>query len=549
MPLPARVQEATVTMATKDTKTDQPQRTQRSRSPRTQSIFFTCVLRDFVSLVTFVAIVLCALVAHVPAQSDITETDLEAASVGRMLRVGSPADGHVIVLPLEVYVSRVLAGEGEPRAAEAAQQALAIAIRTFALKHTARHARDGYDLCDNTHCQVLRPSTPTSRRAAMATVAQVLTYRGELAEVFYSASCGGRSERAADVWPGAEYPYLASRPDDVCEHDPVWTVDFNLRDVQSALARAGFEGSGLKDVRVDGRTASGRVSQLRLSGLHPDVITGDQFRQAVGAVDLRSTAFEIEKRGTRLHFVGHGFGHGVGMCVIGAGRRATRGESARAILAQYYPGLDLIPLSGVASPNDSLTAAAPTPPVTVATGAPIAATPRASGIRALVPASSLVSPPDLERLASRAHDDLSKVLGSSALPMTIRLHDTLDSFRLATNRPWWVSEVAEGSEVDLAPAAVLAQRGGLEASVRMAVAELLVSGPLSGRPEWVRIGAARYFSRGLAASAPASPRVRCPSDAELRLAVSAPAQREAEVRAEACFVRELQKTHEWRAVR
>jgi hypothetical protein len=402
----------------------------------------------------------------------------------------------------------------------------------------------------------------------MATAGQVLTYRGEVAEVFYSASCGGRSERAGDVWPGADYPYLVSRKDDVCEDDPAWTVDFSLDEVQRALARAGFEGGRLKDVRVDGRTSSGRVARLHVSGLRPDLITGDQFRLAIGAVELRSTAFAVDKRGGSLRFTGHGFGHGVGMCVIGAGRRASRGESARAILAQYYPGLDLTPLSGIATPLDTLTASptapAASPPASPSpralTPAPAAATPsagltpRASGITVFVPPSSAVAATELERMASRAHDDLSRTLGVAVLPITIRLHDTLDSFRLATNRPWWVSEVAAGTAIDLAPAAVLAQRDGVEASVRIAVAELLVSGALGGRPAWVRIGAARYFSEaaasnGGAASRRASSRARCPSDAELTLAVSAPAQREAEGRAEACFAREMEKTKDWRAVR
>jgi hypothetical protein len=152
-------------------------------------------------------------------------------------------------------------------------------------------------------------------------------------------------------------------------------------------------------------------------------------------------------------------------------------------------------------------------------------------------------------MALRAHDGLARMLGTSVLPLTIRLHGTLDSFRLATNRPWWVSEVAEGTAIDLAPASVLAQRGGVEATVRMAVAELLVARALSGRPAWVRVGAARYFSEGAASSRAASSRTRCPSDAELTLAVSAPAQREAESRAEACFARELKRTRDWRAVR
>ena len=502
----------------------------------------------FVFIATFLVIFFRGLDTTL-AQTDVTEADLTAASHGRPLRIGSTIDGHVTVIPLEAYVSRVLAGEGDPKAPEAAQQALAIAIRTYTLKNSGRHERDGYDLCDTTHCQVPRPSTPTSRRAAMATIGQVLTYHGDLAAVFYSASCGGRSERAADVWPGADYPYLVSRRDDVCEGDPEWTVAFALDDVRQALERVGFEGDRLRDIRVDGRTSSGRVARLKLSGMRPDVVAGDQFRLAIGAVQLRSTAFTIEKHGSEMRFTGRGFGHGVGMCAIGAARRAMRGETARAILAQYYPGLELTPLSGVAIPTETVTAAPvarPAEPVARA-AEPVAAR-RASGISVTVPRSSSVTVSEVERMAAAAREDLARTLGTSVLAMTIRLHETLDSFRLATNRPWWVSDVAEGTAIDLAPAAVLAQRGGLEASVRLAVAELLVAGPLAGRAEWVRIGAARYFAQRTAAR-PVSSRTECPSDAELLLAVSATAQREAETRAEACFARELARTGDWRAVR
>ena len=508
----------------------------------------------------FFIVFVAAVVAQIstPAQTDITEADLIAASNGHTLRIGSTADGHITVVPLEVYVARVLAGEGDPRAADAAQQALAVAIRTYTLKNSDRHARDGYDLCDSTHCQVPRPSTPTSRRAAMATVGQVLTYHGDLAEVFYSADCGGRSERAGDVWPGADYPYLVSRKDDVCDDDPEWTYEVSLQDVQRALTRAGFEGERLRDVRVDGHTSSGRVARLRLSGMYPDVIAGDKFRMALGATDLRSTAFELQKRGGMLRMTGRGYGHGVGMCVIGAGRRALRGETVRAILAQYYPGLELTPVgrdpgSGIGDPSTSTARLAnPESRANFGPRIPDPGSPppvaRATGIIVTVPPSSPVAAADLERMTVRAHDGLSKTLGTSVLPITVRLHPTLDSFRLATNRPWWVSEVADGSAIDLAPAPVLASRGGVEASVRVAVAELLVSGPLAGRPAWVRVGAARYFSDRATAQAAAS-KTRCPSDAELLLAVSAPAQREAETRAEACFAREIQKTKDWRAVR
>jgi hypothetical protein len=235
------------------------------------------------------------------------------------------------------------------------------------------------------------------------------------------------------------------------------------------------------------------------------------------------------------------------MCVIGAGRRAMRGESARAILAQYYPGLDLTLLSAVV-PSAALTAS-PRAGVPAPAAAAVVL-PGTTGFAVVVPRTSPVSASELERMAVRAHADLAKTLGTSALPITIRLHDTLDAFYMATNRPWWVSEVADGTRIDLAPVAVLEQRGGLEASVRMAVAELLVAGALGGRPVWVRVGAARYFSQvGPSAPRPGSPRTPCPSDAELTLAVSAPAQREAEARAQACFAREIERVRDWRAVR
>jgi SpoIID/LytB domain protein len=135
------------------------------------------------------------------AQSEPTDTDLQQVSGPHTVSVRGLAGGRVTTLPHEVYVARVLAGEGEPGAPEATQQALAIAIRTFAVFNAGRHGRDGFDLCDTTHCQVPRAANASSRRAALATAGRVLAYKGAVAEVFYSASCGGRSENAAEVWP------------------------------------------------------------------------------------------------------------------------------------------------------------------------------------------------------------------------------------------------------------------------------------------------------------------------------------------------------------
>jgi stage II sporulation protein D len=473
-------------------------------------------------------LIFALLVVSLVAQTEVTDSDLEAASGGRVVRVGALSnDGRVTEVPLEVYVARVLAGEGEPQAPDAAYQALAVAIRTFALANPGRHAGDGFDLCDTTHCQVPRMATPATRHAALATAGQIVTYNGRPAEVFYSASCGGRSERASDVWPGADFPYLASVRDEVHEHDEPWTVELTLREIQQALRRAGFEGQRLRDVRIEARSGSGRATRLGLSGLRPDVIAGDQFRAAVGATELRSTAFSVKKRGNILRFTGRGFGHGVGMCVIGAGRRASRGDSVKAILNRYFPGLEVARVPSVA------------PPAAVATAPVLPPVP--------VPPPAGLFSTDVGRIAARAREELSKALGTAAVSITIRVHESLESFRLATGRPWWVNAVSSAKVIELAPVAVLEQRDGLEASVRIAIAELLVSEALSGRPAWVRVGAARHFGRPSSRAPPvSSSRVRCPSDAELTAAVSATAQREAEARAEACFAREYAETGDWR---
>ena len=275
------------------------------------------------------------------AQTAVTDVELKEASNGRTVRIRALAGGRVTTIPLEIYIARVLAAEGEPGAADAAQQALAVVSRTYALANVGRHRRDGFDLCDSTHCQVLRASTAITRHATLTTAGRILTYNGRPAEVFYSASCGGHSESAADVWPGADYPYLTATEDDVHDDDPAWNVEFPLGRIQRALRRAGFEGRRLDRVEIEQRSASGRVTRLRLVGLRPDVIGGNEFRLAIGAGELRSTAFQMSTRGDTLRFTGRGYGHGVGLCVIGAGRRARRGESFEEILARYFSGLTL----------------------------------------------------------------------------------------------------------------------------------------------------------------------------------------------------------------
>jgi peptidoglycan hydrolase-like amidase len=111
---------------------------------------------DMISGRVALALIIAAIVSVTPHGNATTEeTTLRIAVHGRVTRIA-----------LEEYVARVVAGEGDPKAPAAAQQALAITVRTYALANLNRHRRDGYDLCDATHCQVLRAATVASRAAA-----------------------------------------------------------------------------------------------------------------------------------------------------------------------------------------------------------------------------------------------------------------------------------------------------------------------------------------------------------------------------------------------
>jgi hypothetical protein len=97
---------------------------------------------------------------------------------------------------------------------------------------------------------------------------------------------------------------------------------------------------------------------------------------------------------------------------------------------------------------------------------------------------------------------------------------------------------------------VLEQRNGLVAALRAGVARALMDQTFTERPVWTQVGGAHYFARlsGSQLQPEFSRRLKCPSDAELTMAVSAVAQREAEVRAEACFARAFEQVGDWRTI-
>lgn len=511
-----------------------------------------------------------------PAPTQVTAAPAAAqapAVVDDRVRLGHLSTGgkpRIETLAMDDYIAQVLAGEGQPTAGDAAQQALAIAARTFAQANRNRHRREGFDLCDTTHCQVVRRATPTTQRAASATSGRVLLQAGQPAQVFYSASCGGRLERASQVWPGAADLSQPDR-DDADEDEPAWFSEVRAADVERALRASGLRGGRLRDLRVVQRNGSGRAVRLRADGFSPPEISATDFRMAIGRIvgwqSVKSTAFDVDRTGTGYRFRGRGFGHGVGLCVVGAGIRAGRGDSADAILGFYFPTLT-IGRPGV-TPLRADAAVTPSPAPTPASAPSLSSAPRpgptgegSSAVPTAAPASlprdvqiALPGAEEGERaallaLVRRARDETVAATGQKA-PASLRVtvHPTVESFGRATGQPWWVSGATSGSAIDLLSITLLQQQGQLDRTVRHEVVHALLDAALASRPMWVREGAAIYFSQPAGTRRREDGRVRCPTDDELLRPVSAGAQRDAYARAEACFAKQVEAGRKWSDVK
>ena len=475
------------------------------------------------------------------------------------VRVGlaRPGGGYTVTtMSLDGYVARVLAGEAARDSQPAALEALAITIRTFALANPGRHRADGFDLCDQTHCQVLRTATAATEHAAQATAGRILVRDGAPAPVYYTASCGGRTEIPSDVWPGHEDPpYLPSRADDACDGAPAWTAELQERDLLRALRSAGFRGDTLKDVSIGSRNTSGRVATLKLDGLRPDRISGQDLRMAVGRTlgwqHIKSTAFDLKKKDAVYRFSGRGSGHGVGLCVIGSARLAERGAGVEEILRQYFPGLG-VSAASAAVPVARPSASRATPTRAASTPAP------ATDILVALPDDDEGERATIVRQTLKSRDDLARILGvSPPAQITLRFHPTTDDYEAATGRAWFTSATLVTGELHLLPLATLRERGVLERTIRHELVHVMTDSVLGKRPLWVREGAAIYFAGeqpipGEPAQRPAfkpEPKASCPDENELLRPVSVGALSNAYARARACFAKQIDAGRSWREIR
>ena len=231
-----------------------------------------------------------------------------------------------------------------------------------------------FDVCADDHCQryqgITRASRPEVQAAVEATRGQILTYDGAVCDARFSKCCGGRTEEYESCWEDKHYPYLESIEDPFCDtHDAAilrevlndydqettdfhdWTEIIDQADAQRFIEAQTKQTFGqIKDLIPLQRGKSGRIVRLQIVGTERTMTIGKELeiRSALSESHLKSSAFEVERQdidvdGIPARFVlhGKGWGHGVGMCQIGAAVMGHQGYSYEQILQHYYPGTDI----------------------------------------------------------------------------------------------------------------------------------------------------------------------------------------------------------------
>lgn len=187
-----------------------------------------------------------------------------------------------------------------------AVKAQAVAARSYAVRAMGKHASSNYDICDEVHCQYYRGYDKEKDsgwvQAVNATAGQVLTYGGQVAQCFYSSSCGGHTDNNEDVWGGTPVPYLRGVPDPYCmdaaNPHAHWTVTMSREDIESRLnASSGTYVGTLYSIDLSDRTSSGRVRRAAFNGSAGRVtVSGEQLRGLLGLrsamVTLRAENFD-----------------------------------------------------------------------------------------------------------------------------------------------------------------------------------------------------------------------------------------------------------------
>lgn len=259
-----------------------------------------------------------------------------------------------------------------------------------------REDHASFDVCADDHCQryqgVTRIISEAAAEAVDATRGVFLVSGGEICDARFSKSCGGRTELFESAWEDVSVPYLQSVPDaeadipaaatEEAAHTLIlgspevscntgdasvlktilpsydqetadffrWTVEYTQEELRALLRKkSGIDFGVIRDLVPLTRGPSGRIVRLEIVGSEKTIVVGKELeiRKWFSPSHLYSSAFvprgEGELGGAPARWVLHGagWGHGVGLCQIGAAVMAMRGKRADEILRHYFRGAEL----------------------------------------------------------------------------------------------------------------------------------------------------------------------------------------------------------------
>lgn len=263
------------------------------------------------------------------------------------------------------------------------------------IKWYDREEHDNYDVCADDHCQryqgITRASTPAVNEAVDATFGQVLFHNDHIADARFSKCCGGVTELFENCWEPYPHPYLVaqrdggegempdltneenarewilSKPDTFCNTNDKnilsqvlngydqetsqffrWRIEYEQEELSALVRRrSGIDFGTITELEPLKRGTSGRITRLRIVGTKRTLIVGKELeiRRWLSESHLYSSAFVVEKQPyynqSRFILHGAGWGHGVGLCQMGAAMMGAKGYHYEEILAHYFRGAEL----------------------------------------------------------------------------------------------------------------------------------------------------------------------------------------------------------------
>ncbi len=258
-------------------------------------------------------------------------------------------------MPIEEYIMGVVAGEMKPDWPKEAYAAQAILARSFTMHYISHGgARDKYGTDVTTNEEEVQAYnadniTPIIEEAVNLTRGMVMTFDNRYVRAWFHSFSGGITATAKEGlnYPDDEPPYIKRvrlpdnphAPEDVKE----WELEISLVDLQQRLSGLGVTGP-ISDVRIKERGPTGRITAVEV--VHSDgettTIPGNDFRLAVGAMEMKSTLVEeFEVDDGKLEIEGTGFGHGVGLSQWDAYMLAKDGYSPEEIVHYFFKDIEI----------------------------------------------------------------------------------------------------------------------------------------------------------------------------------------------------------------